>query len=40
VRGIFIFPMLDSLDFVLGFSLIILVDGLIATYGEHIRMRP
>jgi hypothetical protein len=40
MTGTFITPLLDSVDIVLGFSLIILVAGLIATYGEQIRMRP
>jgi hypothetical protein len=40
MTGMFISPMLDSLDVFLGFSLIIFVAGLIATYGERITMRP
>jgi hypothetical protein len=40
MTGTFITPLLDSLDIFLGFSLIIFVAGLIATYGEQIRMRP
>lgn len=40
MTGAFISPLLDGLDVLLGFSLILLVAGLIATYGEQIRMRP
>ena len=40
MTGMFISPMLDSLDVFLGFSLIIFVAGLIATYGEQITRRP
>jgi hypothetical protein len=40
MTGMFISPMLDSLDIFLGFSLIIFVAALIATYGEQITMRP
>ena len=40
MTGMFISPMLDTLDVFLGFSLIIFVAGLIATYGEQITMRP
>jgi hypothetical protein len=40
MTGTFITPLLDSLDIFLGFSLIIFVAVLIATYGEQIRMRP
>jgi hypothetical protein len=40
MTAIFISPMLDNLDVFLGFSLIIFVTGLVATYGEQITMRP
>jgi hypothetical protein len=40
MTGTYLSPLLDSADIVLGFALILLVAGLIATYGEQIRMRP
>jgi hypothetical protein len=40
MTGAFISPMFDSLDIFLGFSLILTVAALIATYGEQIRLRP
>ena len=40
MTGAFIYPMFDSLHIFLGFSLILVVAGLIATYGEQIRLRP
>jgi hypothetical protein len=40
MTGIFISPILNSLDIFLGFSIILLVAALIATYGEQIRLRP
>jgi hypothetical protein len=40
MTGLFISPLLDALDFFLGFSIILFVAALIATYGEQIRMRP
>jgi hypothetical protein len=40
MSGAFISPLLDSVDIFLGFSLILLVAVMIATYGEQIRMRP
>jgi hypothetical protein len=36
----FISTLLDGVDICLGFSLILFVAILIATYGEQIRMRP
>jgi hypothetical protein len=36
----FISSLLDGVDIFLGFSLILFVAILIATYGEQIRMRP
>ena len=33
-------PLLDSANIFFGFTLILLVAGFIATYGEQIRMRP
>ena len=38
--GGYLSPLLDGADIFLGFSFILLVAGLIATYGEQIRMRP
>jgi hypothetical protein len=40
MTGTYLSPLLDSVNIFLGFSLIFLVAGLIATYGEQIRMRP
>ena len=40
MTGTAISPLFDSLNFFLGFSLIILVAVMIATYGEQIRLRP
>jgi hypothetical protein len=40
MTGTFISPVLDSVDIFLGFSIILFVAALIATYGEQIRMRP
>ena len=40
MTGTYLSPLLDSVNIFLGFSLILLVAGLIATYGEQIRMRP
>jgi hypothetical protein len=40
MTGTFISPLLDSLNIFFGFSLILLVAGLVATYGEQIRLRP
>jgi hypothetical protein len=36
----FISSLLDGVDIFLGFSLILFVAAMIATYGEQIRMRP
>jgi hypothetical protein len=40
MAGAFISTLLDGVDIFLGFSLILFVAGMIATYGEQIRMRP
>jgi hypothetical protein len=40
MTGQFFSSLLDSADIFLGFSLIVFVAALIATYGEQIRMRP
>ena len=40
MTGTYLSPLLDSAGIFLGFSLVLLVAGLIATYGEQIRMRP
>jgi hypothetical protein len=40
MTGTYLSPLLDSVDIVLGFALILLVAGFVATYGEQIRMRP
>jgi hypothetical protein len=40
MSGAFLSPLLDSVDIFLGFSLILFVAVMIATYGEQIRMRP
>ena len=40
MTGTYLSPLLDSADIFLWFSLILLVAGFIATYGEQIRMRP
>jgi hypothetical protein len=39
MTGTYLSPLLDSVDIVLGFGLILLVAGFVATYGEQIRMR-
>jgi hypothetical protein len=40
MAGTFISSLLDGVDIFLGFSLILFVAAMIATYGEQIRMRP
>jgi hypothetical protein len=39
MTGISLSPLLDAVDIFLGFSLILFVAAMIATYGEQIRMR-
>jgi hypothetical protein len=38
--GSFISPLFDGVDIFLGFSFILFVAVMIATYGEQIRLRP
>jgi hypothetical protein len=40
MTGTLMSHLLDGVDIFLGFSLILLVATLIATFGEQIRMRP